>query len=105
MGVHPSRDGEFKQDQYSLLSQSNECFISVSSDLSVFIWRHFGDRWQHSYIDVAKCFDESLSYQRKGCDRSTKELQLTSVCIYPRRRQNILVGDNKGTVRIFQLGK
>ena len=75
--------------------------MTCSTDLSVFVWRHHGDRWQFNYIDVAKCFDESLSFQRKGCDRSTAELQLTAMCCYPRRRQNILIGDNKGTLRVF----
>lgn len=45
--------------------QDHEEFVTCSSDLSVFVWRHFGDRWQFNYIDIAKCFDESLSFQRK----------------------------------------
>lgn len=77
--------------------------MTCSADLSVYIWRHLGDRWQFSYIDISKCFDESLSYQRKDCDRSTKELKLTALCLYPRRRNCIAVGDNKGTVRVFQI--
>ena len=32
-------------DQYQLIHQANECFATCSSDLSVYIWRHFGDRW------------------------------------------------------------
>jgi hypothetical protein len=107
IGSHPSRDqtNSYEQQQYSLVYQSNECFITVGSDLSVFVWRHYGDRWQFSYIDVTKSFDESLCFQRKTCDRSTKDLQLTACAIYPRRRQNVLIADNRGTVRLFQLGK
>lgn len=103
IGVHPSReaDSSHEQQQYSLVYQSNESFITCSADLSVFVWRHFGDRWHYNYIDIAKSFDDSLSFQRKQCDPSTKNLQVTSVCIYPRRRQNILIGDNRGTVRIY----
>jgi len=77
--------------------------VTCSADLSVYVWRHFGDRWSFSYIDVAKCFDESLSYQRKACDKSTRDIKLTAIQMFP-RRQNIAVGDNKGTLRVFQLG-
>ena len=49
-------------DQFQLLEQASESFASCSEDLSVYIWQHFGDRWQSSYIDITKCFDESLSY-------------------------------------------
>jgi hypothetical protein len=66
------------------------------------VWNHFGDRWSFSYIDVAKCFDESLSFQRKNYDRSTRNLQLTAVQVVS-RKNHLVVGDNRGTVRIFQL--
>jgi len=72
-------------DQYQLIHQSNECFATCSSDLSVYVWRHFGDRWQTQYIDVTKCFDKSLSYQRKNCDKSTASLKLTALQVMPRR--------------------
>ena len=32
-------------DQYQLIHQANECFATCSADLSVYVWRHFGDRW------------------------------------------------------------
>lgn len=32
-------------------------FLSCSHDLSVHLWRHYGDRWAFSYVDVAKSFD------------------------------------------------
>ena len=53
-------------------NNDQQCFVTCSNDLSVYFWRHYGDRWQFTYIDVAKCYDESLSYQRKACDKSTK---------------------------------
>jgi hypothetical protein len=37
-------------------------FLSCSHDLSVHLWRHYGDRWAFSYVDVAKSFDQSLSF-------------------------------------------
>lgn len=77
-------------------------FITCAHDLSVHLWRHYGDRWAFSYIDVAKSFDQSLSFQRKQCDRSTRELRLTAVAAYP-RSNHFIVGDNKGFVRVFQL--
>lgn len=85
------------------MGQANESFVTCSHDLSVYIWTHFGDRWSHQYIDVAKCFNEGLTYKRKNCDKSTKQLQLTALKILP-RRQHLAVADNKGTLRIFQLG-
>ena len=74
--------------------------MTVSHDLSIHVWRHYGDRWAFSYIDLAKCFDQSLSFQRKQCDRSTKEMKLTAVSIYP-KSNNLVVGDNKGIIRVF----
>jgi hypothetical protein len=68
--------------------------------MSLFIWRHFGDRWQFSYIDVIKCFDNSLTYSRKLNDKSTSNLKLTSIRVYPKMPM-VIVGDNKGIVRIF----
>ena len=38
-------------------SGNTDCFITCSSDMGVFLWKHFGDRWQFSYIDIVKCFD------------------------------------------------
>jgi WD40 repeat protein len=76
--------------------------VTCSHDLSVHLWRHYGDRWAFSYIDIAKSFDQSLSFQRKQCDRSTREMKLTAVCAYP-RSNNLIVGDNKGYIRVFQL--
>ena len=35
-------------------------------------------------------------------DRSTQNLKLTALCIYP-KNQHIAVGDNKGVVRVFQM--
>ena len=52
---------------------------------------------------MAKCFDDSLTYQRKTCDKSTKALSLTAIQMFP-RRQNLAVADNRGTLRIFQIG-
>ena len=52
------------------------------------------------YIDVAKCFDKSLTYQRKTCDKSTAALKLTALCVMP-RKQTLAVADNRGTMRIF----
>lgn len=40
-------------------------FLTCSHDLSVHLWRHYGDRWAFSYVDVAKSFDQSLCFQRK----------------------------------------
>ena len=54
--------GAVTSEQFQLIHQANECFATCSSDLSVYIWRHFGDRWQTQYIDTAKCFDSSLTY-------------------------------------------
>ena len=68
----------------------------------MYIWRHFGDRWTTQYIDVTKCFDKSLSYQRKNCDKSTATLKLTALQVMP-RRQTLAVADNRGTVRVFEL--
>ena len=55
------------------------------------------------YIDVTKNFDRSLIYQRKNCDKSTAELRLTALQVLP-RRQTLAVADNRGTVRIYELG-
>ena len=89
-------------DQSYLIHQSAECFATCSADLSVYIWRHFGDRWQAQYIDVAKCIDKSLTYQRKASDKSTAGLRLTALYILP-RRQTLAVADNRGTLRVFEL--
>ena len=75
-------------------------FVTCAHDLSIHLWRHYGDRWAFSYIDVAKSFDQALSFQRKQCDRSTRELKLTALCLYP-RSNNLVVGDSKGFVRVF----
>lgn len=70
--------------------------------MSIFVWRHFGDRWSFSYIDVVKCFDTALSYSRKLNDKSTKSLALTAIRVYPKQAM-IAVGDNKGVIRVFQV--
>ena len=77
-------------------------FVTCAHDLSIHVWRHYGDRWACSYIDVAKSFDQALTFQRKQCDKSTRDLKLTALCLYP-RSNNLIVGDNRGFVRIFQL--
>jgi len=77
--------------------------VTCSADLSVYVWRHYGDRWQSNFIDVAKCYDESLSYQRKACDKSTKTLKLTALVLFP-RKSLLLVADNRNVVRVFTLG-
>ena len=55
------------------------------------------------YIDMTKCFDKSLTYQRKSCDKSTASLKLTALQVLP-KRATLAVADNRGTVRIFELG-
>ena len=70
--------------------------------MSVFVWRHFGDRWSFSFIDVIKCFDSSLTYSRKMADKSTNNLKLTAIKVYPKFPM-IAVGDNKGIIRVFQV--
>lgn len=54
--------GPMLPDQAYLIHQASECFATCGADLSVYIWRHFGDRWQAQYIDIAKCIDPSLTY-------------------------------------------
>jgi len=95
--------GPLVSDQYQIIHQANECFATCSADLSVYVWRHFGDRWNMQYIDITKCFDKSLSYQRKFCDKSTASLKLTALQVLP-KRSTLVVADNRGTVRIFELG-
>lgn len=51
-----------REVQNNTSTQELEEFVTCSADLSVFVWRRFGDRWQSNYIDVAKCFDDSLSF-------------------------------------------
>jgi hypothetical protein len=68
--------------------------------MSLFVWKHFGDRWSFSYIDVIKCFDNSLTYSRKLNDKSTTNLKLTAIRVYPKMPM-VIVGDNKGIARIF----
>lgn len=53
------------------MQMADDRFVTCSHDLSVFVWKHFGDRWSFSYIDIAKCFDNQLSYQRKNMEKST----------------------------------
>lgn len=48
-----------------------DSFVTCSHDMGVFLWKHFGDRWSFSFIDVVKCFDQSLMYQRKQIEKST----------------------------------
>ena len=55
------------------------------------------------YIDMTKCFDKSLTCQRKSCDKSTASLKLTALQVLP-KRATLAVADNRGTVRIFELG-
>lgn len=73
--VAPSskKGGKFAGSNWNSSSRmaQSESFVTCGSDMSVFIWKHFGDRWSFSYIDVVKCFDSTLSYQRKQCERST----------------------------------
>lgn len=95
LGQNDSSQGE---NQYT----ADQQFVSCSHDLSVHFWKHYGDRWAFSYIDVAKCFDQCLSFQRKQCDRSTAEMKLTALCLYP-RSNNLVVADSKRYVRVFQL--
>ena len=87
----------------SLSDQSQaDAFITCADDMSVFVWRHFGDRFSFSYIDVIKCFDSSLTYSRKLSDKSTYNLKLTAIKVYPKMPM-VIVGDSKGVVRIFQV--
>ena len=96
--------GLFPQDISGLSNKNphDQQFVTCSHDLSIHLWRHYGDRWAFSYIDVAKCFDQTLTFQRKQCDRSTRDLRLTALCLYP-RSNHLVVGDSKGFVRVFQL--
>ncbi len=41
---------------------ADETFVTAAQDMAVYVWKHFGDRWSFSFIDVAKCFDSSLGY-------------------------------------------
>ena len=52
-------------------ANQSDAFITCADDMSVFVWRHFGDRFSFSYIDVIKCFDNSLTYSRKQSDKTT----------------------------------
>jgi hypothetical protein len=79
-----------------------DTFITCAEDMSVFVWRHFGDRWSFSYIDVVKCFDNALTYSRKQADKSTQNLRLTCIKVYPKQPM-VMVGDSKGVVRVFQV--
>lgn len=71
--------------------------------MSIYVWKHFGDRWSFSFIDVTKCFDAALNYQRKNCDLSTEQMKLTAVCVYPKQKRFLAVGDNQGYIRVFQI--
>ena len=83
-------------------SQPVDTFITCADDMSVFVWRHFGDRWAFSYIDVVKCFDNSLTYSRKQTDKATQNLRLTCIKSYSRQPM-LVVGDSKGIIRVFQV--
>ena len=91
-------------DHVSGLQWVGKDLITSSADLSVFLWKQFGDRWKFNYIDVAKCFDESLSFQRKHGDPGIKDLKLTALCTFPLRNPanyKLIVADNQGTIRLL----
>jgi hypothetical protein len=96
----PNKRSRHIVDGNMQISNAADTFVTCSHDMSIFIWKHFGDRWSFSFIDVVKCFDQALTYQRKHLDKSTLNLQLTSIFIYPRQPM-VIVGDNKGIVRLF----
>jgi len=79
---------------------ADSSFVTCSGDMSVDVWRHFGDRWSFSYIDVAKCFDPALNFQRKNQQPSSANLKLTALALYP-RSPFIAVVDNTQVLRVF----
>ena len=51
-----SNEGSYAGQANSQGTQDQQ-FVTCSHDLSIHLWRHYGDRWAFSYIDVAKSFD------------------------------------------------
>ncbi len=86
----------------------------MSHDLTLRIWKHFGDRWTSSYIDVASSIDSSLQHfgshnlrysttsDNRGGGAEPHELRLMAVAAHP--KQNYIVcGDDRGVLRSFNL--
>ena len=86
----------------AISKKGEDTFVTCSHDMSVFVWRQFGDRWAFSFIDVVKCFDAALACNRK--DKATRGLKLTALRAYP-KQPLLAVGDSKGVLRIFQVSQ
>ena len=92
-------------------NHSYTSFVTTSYDLSVNIWKHFGDRWNFSYIDIANTLDNSLLYYRaytanvRPGYKSTpsQKFVITAMCLHPKLNY-LLCGCSSGSLRLFHLG-
>ena len=78
--------------------------MTVSCDLTVRIWKHFGDRWTSAYIDIPSAIDSSLQHFSSQDLTATQSssLKLQAVAAHP--KQNYIVcGDDRGVLRSFSL--
>lgn len=60
--------------------------MTVSCDLTVRIWKHFGDRWTSAYIDIPSAIDSSLQHFSSQSVISTQSsaLKLQAVAAHPK---------------------
>ena len=80
-------------------------FLTVSHDLTLRIWKHFGDRWTSSYIDIATAIDSSLQHfgsHAPAQPARPHELHLKAVAAHPKQNY-IICGDDRGVLRSFSL--
>ena len=100
-----SHSGKISQVKW-LPSSTNSAgqFITASHDLTLRVWKHFGDRWTSSFIDIASSIDSSLQHFGSQNMMASKphDLRITCVIGHPKLHY-AMCGDNRGVIRGFNL--
>jgi len=115
--------GHFKQiDSIKFLPNNTSTFLTCSKDMSIYYWKHSGDRWTFTFFDLPRLIDSSLRYFRLSSEKqpeikpaksqnlltssiSTKPgFSLAALAITMQGKNGILAcGSNKGSIWIFDL--
>jgi len=82
------------------LKQNANEFFTCSKDMSLYHFKHTGDRWTFKYLDIPRLIDASLRYYRLDQAYSKKGFSLTAIAISAKYNQ-VVCGTSNGSLWIF----
>lgn len=95
-----------------LSSKSQNCFVTCSHDMSLYLWQHSGDRWSFTYFDIPMLIDRSLRHYRLASSShpateedpvgAHSELKLTALAAHP-KQPYVACGSNRGAVWVLDV--